>query len=134
MVGVGVLIKDNGQYLLIKRASEPDAGLWSIPGGLVEVGEGTEDAAKREATEETGLDVEIDEILGVIDKIVMDDDSLIKFHFIIIDYLASVNGGLLKASSDALDALWVRAEEFPKYDLSPTLIELLRRIDLYPGV
>ena len=131
MVGVGILVRKGGQYLLIKRAADPDAGLWSIPGGLVEVGERAADAAVREAREETGLDVEVFKILGVVDKIVQ-EGGRIKFHFVIVDYLAESRGGALEASSDALDAVWVEAEEFPRYQLSPTLVELLRRIGLYP--
>ncbi len=132
MVGVGILIKKGDEYLLIKRTAEPDAGLWSIPGGLVEIGERAVDAAVREAEEETGLEVEVEKVLGVVDKIIRDEDSEIKYHFVILDYLASPKGGSLAASSDALDARWVKAEEFPSYELSLTLVQLLRRVDLYP--
>jgi ADP-ribose pyrophosphatase YjhB (NUDIX family) len=132
VVGVGALISDGERYLLIKRASEPDAGFWSVPGGLVEVGEKAEDAAVREAKEETGLDVEVVELLGVVDKIVRDEDSRIKFHFVIVDYLVRPKGGSLQAASDALEARWVKSEEIPSYELSPTLIPLLRRLGLYP--
>lgn len=130
MVGVGILIRRGDRYLLIKRAADPDAGLWSIPGGLVEVGERAADAAVREAREETGLDVEVVEILGVVDKIIR-EGGRVKFHFVIVDYLAEPRGGALEASSDALDAVWVGAEEFPRYELSSTLVELLRRVGLY---
>jgi len=132
LVGVGVLIGDGDRYLLIKRAAVPDRGLWSIPGGMVEIGEKAIDAARREAKEETNLDVEVIEVLDVVDKIVMDEESRVKFHFVIIDYLAELRGGTLTASSDALDARWVSTEEFPLYELSPTLIQLLKNIDLYP--
>ena len=132
LVGVGVLIRDIDRYLLIKRAADPDKGLWSIPGGIVEIGEKAEDAARREVKEETNLDVDVIEVLDVINKIVMDEESRVKFHFIIIDYLAEFKEGALKASSDALDARWVSSKEFPLYELSPTLIQLLKSIDLYP--
>ena len=132
MVGIGILIRERDRYLLIKRAAEPDAGLWTVPGGLVEVGERAAEAAVREAKEETGLDVEILEVIDVVDKIVMDENSRIMYHFVIIDYLATPIGGSLKAASDALDARWLEAEEFPQYVLSPTLIELLKRMELYP--
>ena len=132
LVGVGVLIRDIDRYLLIKRAADPDKGLWSIPGGIVEIGEKAEDAARREVKEETNLDVDVIEVLDVINKIVMDEESRVKFHFIIIDYLAEFKEGALKASSDALDARWVSSEEFLLYELSPTLIQLLKSIDLYP--
>ena len=132
LVGVGVLIRDIDRYLLIKRAADPDKGLWSIPGGIVEIGEKAEDAARREVKEETNLDVDVIEVLDVINKIVMDEESRVKFHFVIIDYLAEFKEGALKASSDALDARWVSSEEFLLYELSPTLIQLLKSIDLYP--
>lgn len=132
MVGVGALIRDGGRYLIIKRAAEPDAGLWSVPGGLVEIGERAADAAAREVMEETGLRVEIEDVIGVIDKIVKDEASRVKYHFVIIDYLATPRGGNLRADSDALEARWVRAEEFPRYELSPTLVDLLKRMGLYP--
>jgi ADP-ribose pyrophosphatase YjhB (NUDIX family) len=132
LVGIGVLIKDDDRYLLIKRVAEPDAGLWSVPGGMVELGERAAEAAKREALEETGLDVEIVDVLGVVDKIVKGDGDRIKFHFVIVDYLAHPVGGSLEASSDALDARWVKSEDFRDYEMSPTLIELLKRIGLYP--
>mgnify|MGYP002153787573 CR=1 FL=1 len=131
MVGVGVLIRDGERYLLIRRAADPDAGLWSIPGGLVEVGEKAADAAVREAREETGLDVEVAEVLGVVDRIVKDESLRVKYHFVIVDYLATPKGGSLMPASDALDALWVKAEDFKNYELTPTLIDLLKKIGLY---
>lgn len=131
MVGVGVLIRDGDRYLIVRRGAEPDAGLWSIPGGLIEVGERASEAAVREAKEETGLDVDIVDLLGVVDKIVRDDDR-IKYHFVIVDYLAEARGGSMRAASDALEARWVRAEELPDYELTPTLVELLRRVGIYP--
>lgn len=134
LVGVGVLIRDGDRYLMVKRGAEPDAGLWSIPGGLVEVGEGTSDAAVREAKEETGLDVDIMEVLGVVDKIVRDEDRRVKYHFVIIDYLAEARDGSMRAASDALEARWVNAEELTDYELTPTLVELMKRVGIYPDL
>lgn len=131
IVGVGILIKRGEEYLLIKRAAEPDRGLWTIPGGLVEVGERVKEAAVREAREETGLEVEIRETLDVIDKIVRDGEDRVKYHFIIVDFLAVPTGGKMKASSDALEARWVRREEFRQYPLTETFELLLRRIGLW---
>jgi ADP-ribose pyrophosphatase YjhB (NUDIX family) len=98
---------------------------------MVELGERAAEAAKREVMEETGLDVEIVEVLGVVDKIVEGEGDRIKFHFVIVDYLAHPLGGSLEASSDALDARWVEAADFRDYEMSPTLVELLKRIGLY---
>lgn len=128
----GVLIQDDDRYLLINRAAEPDTGLWSIPGGVVELGERAKEAAMREAFEETGLEVEIVGVLGVVDKIVEGDGNGIKFHFVIVDYLAYPVGGSLEASSDALDARWVRPSDFQDYEMSPAQVELLKMNRLYP--
>jgi ADP-ribose pyrophosphatase len=132
MIGVGILIRKGEEYLMIKRASEPDKGLWSVPGGMVEIGEKAEDAAVREAEEETGLIVEIREDLGVVDKIMRDESGRVKYHFVIIDYLAEPVSGEMHHHDDALDALWVHPRDFRKYQMSPTLIELLQRLNLYP--
>lgn len=133
IVGVGVLIEEDGRYLLVKRAAEPDAGLWSIPGGLIEVGEKAEAAAIREALEETGLTVEILGMLDVVDKIVWDPDGGVRYHFIIIDFHARPVSGEMRAMDDALDAVWVTPEKFAEYQLTPTLVELLKRMRLYPS-
>lgn len=132
MVGVGILIRKGDEYLLIKRASEPDKGLWSVPGGMVEVGEKAEEAAIREAKEETGLEIELVKDLGVVDKIVRDEVGKVKYHFIIIDYLAEPVAGEMHHHDDALDAQWVHPRDFGKYTMSPTLVDLLSRINLYP--
>ncbi|MCK4701939.1 NUDIX hydrolase [Candidatus Bathyarchaeota archaeon] len=132
IVGVGVLIEEDGRYLLVKRAAEPDAGLWSIPGGLIEVGEKAADAAVREALEETGLSVEIMNRVDMVDKIIRDDDGDVKYHFIIIDFLARPLSGEMRPMDDALDAAWAAPEDFIKYELTPTLVEQLKRIGIYP--
>ncbi len=125
MVGVGVLISDKDRYLIVKRGKDPNSGLWSIPGGLVEIGERVSEAAVREVKEETGLDVNLVRVIGVVDKIIRDGDSNVKYHFVIIDYLAEQRTGILKAASDALEAKWVKADELTRYDLTPSLVELL---------
>lgn len=132
IVGVGVLIEEDGRYLFVKRAAEPDAGLWSIPGGLIEVGEKAADAAVREALEETGLSVEVMNRVDVVDKIVRDDDGDVRYHFIIIDFHARPLSGEMRPMDDALDAAWAAPEEFVKYELTPTLVELLKRMGIYP--
>lgn len=130
IVGVGVLIEQENKFLLIKRASDPDKGLWSIPGGLVELGEKAKDAAIREVHEETGLIVDIIDRIGVMDKIIPDEDNRIKYHFIIIDFKAKVRGGCLQPLDDASDAIWVEQDNFNKYELTPTLKKLLQDLSL----
>jgi 8-oxo-dGTP diphosphatase len=132
IVGVGVLIEEDGRYLLVKRAAEPDAGMWSIPGGLIDVGEKAADAAAREALEETGLTVEILGRVDVVDRVVRDADGGVRYHFVIIDFHARPLSGEMRAMDDALDAVWVTPEGFTDYELTPTLVELLKRMGLYP--
>jgi len=133
MVGVGVLIEKDGRYLLIRRAADPDKGMWSVPGGLVEVGEKVKDAAAREALEETGLRVEIVERLGVVDKIMRDDEGRVMYHFIIVQFMARIVKGEVRAMDDALEARWVRLSELPSYDITASLRDFLREIGLYPA-
>jgi len=132
MVGVGVLIERDGMYLLIRRAADPDKGMWSVPGGLVEIGERVRDAAVREAMEETGLSVELVERLGVVDKIMRDDDGRVRYHFIIVQFLARIVEGEARAMDDALEARWAEPSEFRSYELTASLREFLTEIGLYP--
>lgn len=129
-VGVGIVIQEDDRYLLIKRAGKPDQGLWSVPGGLVEVGERAADAAAREVLEETGLVVEVGERLGVVVKIEHDEAGRVLYHFIIMFYIASPVGGALQAMDDALDARWVKLEDFKNYEITESLTQVLHEIGL----
>jgi 8-oxo-dGTP diphosphatase len=133
IAGVGVMIQDGEKYLLIKRAANPDKGLWSVPGGLVEVGERIEDAAVREALEETCLDVELVKRLGVVDKIEYDDKGEVYYHFVIIQYLAVVKGGEMRPTDDALEAEWVTLDQLKDYQLTSSLKDFLIDIGMYPS-
>ncbi len=133
IVGVGIMIREGDNYLLIKRAANPDKGLWSVPGGLVEVGERIEDAAIREAKEETCLDVKLVERLGVVDKIEYDESGKVFYHFIIIQYLAEVIGGEMCPMDDALEAKWVTLDQLPGFEITGSLKNFLVDIGLYPS-
>ena len=127
IVAVAALIfNDNGEILLVKRGAEPGKGLWSIPGGAVELGEKLEDALKREVLEETGLVIEPIELLDIAEIIKKDEEGKIKFHYITIDYIARRVGGELKPSSDALDAMWVRFEDLDKLKTTNTFKKIIR--------
>lgn len=127
VVGVGAIIVQDGKILLTKRGSEPGKGKWSVPGGLVELGESLEKALIREVKEETNLDVEIVRLIDAVDNIIRDSNGKLQFHFVILDYLAKVKGGTLQSSSDVLDTRWVRLEEAEDYDLTNTIRDFLRR-------
>jgi mutator protein MutT len=120
VIGIGAVIICNDKILLEKRKNEPGRGKWSIPGGLVELGERIEETVIREVKEETGLYVENPELIDVVDNISVDADGKIKYHFIIVDYFVKLKGGTLKAADDAEDLKWVAFNEVEKYDLTKT--------------
>ncbi len=119
-VGVGAVIVRDGMILLGKRRNEPGKGKWSIPGGLVELGESVEQTVIREVKEETGLDVEKPDHIDVVDKIDINENGKVRYHFVIIDYFVKLKGGSLKASGDAAGLKWVALEEVEKHELTPT--------------
>ncbi len=111
LVGVGAVIVENGRAVLIKRGNAPLLGEWSIPGGMLELGETLRQGAEREAAEETGLVVRATELLGVFDRVVPDDEGKIIYHYVLIDFLCERISGELKAGADAADAKWFTPEE-----------------------
>jgi len=127
IVGVGAVIIRDGRILLEKRKNEPGKGKWSIPGGLVELGESVEQTVLREVEEETGLEVEKPEHIDVVDNVVRDDNGEIMYHFVIIDYFVKLKGGTLKAASDAEELKWVSLNDVEKYDLTKTFKEFFQR-------
>lgn len=124
---VGVLIIDNFKILLIKRAFQPSAGKWSIPGGVVELGEEVEDAARREVLEEVGLEITDLELLGVYDSIIRDNNNNIKYHYVIIEYLAKPKSTVVTPSIEVVEYKWVTLEDIDKLDVTPSLRELVRK-------
>jgi ADP-ribose pyrophosphatase len=128
-VGVGAIVIHEGRLLLVQRASSPGKGFWAIPGGLVELGETVREAAERELLEETGIRVRAKEDFYVFDFIDRDTDGGIKYHYIILDFLAEYLGGEPKAADDVSDARWVSPEEAAALNLSPTTRKLLMQME-----
>ncbi len=118
VVGVGAIIVQEGKLLLEKRGHEPAKGKWSIPGGTVELGESLEAAVIRETKEETCLDVEEPRLVGVVDQMDLDEAGKVKYHFVIVDYIVKLKGGVLHADSDADELKWVPLEEVETYNLT----------------
>lgn len=120
LIGVGAVIINEGKMILVRRGVEPGKGKWSIPGGLVELGETIRAAAIREAREETCLSVEIvaDRPLDAFDNIDIDEHGDLHYHYVLVQFLMRPKSGTLKPSSDALDAKWVPIEEIEEYDLT----------------
>jgi 8-oxo-dGTP diphosphatase len=127
IIGVGAVIIKDGKILLEKRKNEPGKGKWSIPGGLVELGESVEQTVIREVKEETGLEVEKPEHIDVVDNVIRDENGVVKYHFVIIDYFVKLKGGTLEARSDAEELRWVAFDEVEKYDLTITFRAFFQR-------
>lgn len=131
-VGVGAIIagKDGAgkdRVVLVKRAHPPIQGQWSIPGGVLEVGELVRDAAVREAREETGLIVEPGELLGVYDRVLRHTDGRVQYHYVLVDFLCRPVGGELRAASDAAEVRWFTREELPELNLAEDTQEVIQK-------
>ena len=127
ILGVGAVIIDDERALLVRRASEPLKGEWSIPGGALELGEGLRDGVCREVAEETGLKVEAEEVLDVFDSIFTDEQGRTQYHYVLIDYLCRVLGGVAAAASDAAELKWITEAELPLLDLRESVHRVLRK-------
>lgn len=111
LVGVGAVIVEEGRVLLVRRGTEPMLGQWTLPGGLLEGGEGLINAVVREVREETGLTVEPIELVELLDRIQREGER-VRYHYVIADYLCRVTGGQLQAASDADAVRWVERAEW----------------------
>jgi mutator protein MutT len=126
-VGVGAVIVQGGQVLIVKRKYDPLAGRWSLPGGGVELGETLEDSVVREMREETGLDIEVGPVIEVFDRITRDSNGDVRYHFVLVDYLCWPVGGELCASSDVEDARFVDPADLPQYNLTLKANQVIER-------
>ena len=117
LVGVGGVVIERDRVLLIRRGCEPLKGEWSLPGGLLELGEELTAGVRRELLEETGLEVEPIEGILAFDRIVREGVRM-KYHYVIVDYLCRRKRGRLRPASDVVDARWVRRKDLPQYHLT----------------
>jgi 8-oxo-dGTP diphosphatase len=127
IVGVGAIILDKDRILLEKRKNSPSKGKWSVPGGLVDLGETTEEAVIREVKEETGLEVYDPRLVDVVSYISLGEKGAVMYHYVIIDYLVTSKGGKPKAASDADDLKWVSFCEVEEYDLTDSFRRFFQR-------
>ena len=127
IVGVGAVIVDRERVLLIKRGSPPLLGEWSLPGGVVELGETLRAAAEREASEETGLHVKAGGVIEVLDRIIPGREGAPQYHYVLIDFLCTVQGGELRAGGDAADVHWAGESELAEYKLEQPAVEVIRK-------
>jgi 8-oxo-dGTP diphosphatase len=127
IVGVGAVVVQEERAVLIKRKFEPLAGQWSLPGGTLELGETLETGVAREILEETGLEVQVGPVVEVFDRILLDPDQRVRYHFVLIDYLCRPIGGTLAAGSDVADAVLASAGELASYRMTPKATAVAER-------
>ena len=127
IVGVGAVVIENGRVLLVKRAHPPLLGRWSLPGGVVELGETLRAATEREALEETGLAVHAEDVLEVLDRIVPGENGRTQYHYVLVDFLCRKTGGELRAGGDAADVAWAKWEELKEFGIEDPVLSVIKK-------
>ena len=129
IVGVGGVLFEENRVLLVKRGKEPGLGQWSIPGGVVQVGETLKEAVVREVREETHLEVEALGLAKVLERVFRDPDGRVAYHYVLVDFLCRRVAGTLRADSDAQEARFVPLQDLPSYKVVSTAVEVIHRAD-----
>lgn len=124
---MGALIFRAGEILLVERGKEPLKGFWSLPGGLLEVGEKLDSAVRREVQEETGLEIEPLSVFEIFERIMPGSGGRIEYHYVLIDYLCRVTGGELQAASDVSRVAWVPERNVAEYHLTDGTLSVIER-------
>jgi ADP-ribose pyrophosphatase YjhB (NUDIX family) len=128
LVGVGAVIFRGEEVLLVRRGQEPAQGDWSLPGGLVELGETLIAALHREIAEETGLRVRIFGIAAVLERLFPDAAGKFAYHYVLIDYLCEYLEGELKPGSDITAARFVALADLDRFELPQFTLKVIRRV------
>lgn len=126
-MGVGGVVIEENRVLLIRRGSPPLEGEWSIPGGMLEIGESLREGVQRELQEETGLEVLVHELIEAFDRVTLDANAKCRYHFVILDYLCELVSGEARAGSDVVDVAWARDEELDRFSLTPTATRVVKK-------
>ena len=118
MVGVGGIVLNEGKVLLVRRGQQPGYGKWSIPGGMVELGETLTEAIRREVLEECGIEIELADVVAVLERVIRREDERVRYHYILIDFLGYWKGGELQPASDILEARWADPSEMENLEMT----------------
>jgi 8-oxo-dGTP diphosphatase len=127
MVGVAAIIFRNEKVLLIQRGKEPAYGKWSLPGGLVEVGETLKDAVQREVREEVGLDVTVKDLSAVLDRLILDASARLEYHYVLLDFICESSEGEPQPASDALACAFVSLDDLSRYPMTRGTAQVIQR-------
>lgn len=127
ILGVGALIPRGDEILLVERGREPLKGYWSLPGGVVEAGEGLEEAIRREVLEETGLDVQPESVVEIFERVIRDENGRPEYHYVLIDYLCTIRQGEPRAGDDVSRTAWVRREDLGSIRLTEGTLPVIEK-------
>ena len=127
ILGVGALIFERGKILLVERGKQPLKGYWSLPGGVLETGETLAEGIIREVREETGLEVKPVKVLEIFERIMRDAEGQAEYHYVLIDYICRVTGGLLRAADDASRAEWVARRDLADYTITTGTLPVIEK-------
>ena len=127
VVGVGGVVVSGGRALLVRRGSPPLEGEWSIPGGMLELGETLIEGVERELAEETGMEVRVAGLIEVFERISLDAEGRPQYHFVVLDYLCEAIKGDGRAGSDAREIAWATDAELAQYSLTPAATRVIRK-------
>jgi len=128
-VGVGAVVLNRGRVLLVRRGGQPSGGKWSLPGGLVELGETTAEAIRREIREECGIGIIVGGVAGVVDRVTRDAEGRVRYHYVLVDYLAFPESEAIVAGTDAAECRWVEIERVGELDTTEGLADMIRRAE-----
>ena len=126
-LGVGALIFEDKNVLLVERAKEPLKGYWSLPGGILETGETLAAGIRREVMEETGLDVEPLDMFEIFERIMPDAEGRAEYHYVLIDYICRPTGGRAAPASDVSRLAWVSQQNLREYRLTEGTLAVIER-------
>lgn len=126
-VGIGGVVISRNRVLLIRRGNPPLQGEWSIPGGMLEVGETLAEGVRRELAEETGIEVRVGELIEVSERISRDGAGKPEYHYVILDYFCEALGGEARPGSDVTDVAWVAEQDLEKYSLTATATQVIHK-------
>lgn len=124
---VGAVVVKGREVLLVMRGKEPGYGQWSIPGGAIHVGETMEHAVVRELREEVGILIDPVGLVKTLDRIVHDEEGMVLYHYILLDFLCLYRSGKPRAGSDAIEARWVKDADLGRYGLPRETEEVIRK-------
>jgi ADP-ribose pyrophosphatase len=132
IVAVGAAVCRDGRVLIVRRGKPPSKGVWTVPGGAVDLGETIAEAAAREVKEECGIEIEVSEVVGTLDTVIRDEQGRVRYHYAIVDLAGRYVSGRLCPSDELLGAAWVTPDQFDAYQVPSKAREvLLKALELY---